>query len=59
LEEEWSHPPSLTMNQLYLGKNHLGGKLVDEGTDAVMPSDIMKLENETRHSLCHEMRPRR
>jgi hypothetical protein len=24
-----------------------------------MPSDIMKLENETRCSLCHEMRSRR
>jgi hypothetical protein len=47
------------MNQLCLGKNHLSGKLVDEGTDAVTPSEIMKLENETRRNLCHEMRSRR
>jgi hypothetical protein len=40
------------MNQLCLGKNHLGGKLVDEGTDAVTPGDIMKPENEIRRSLC-------
>jgi hypothetical protein len=47
------------MNQLCLGKNHLSGKLVDEGTDAVTPSDIMKPENETRRSLYHEMRSQR
>jgi hypothetical protein len=47
------------MNQLCLGKNLLSGKLADEGTDAVTPGDIMKLENETRRSLCHEMRSRR
>jgi hypothetical protein len=34
----------------------LSGKLVDEGTDAETPGDIMKPENETRRSLCHEMR---
>jgi hypothetical protein len=47
------------MNQLCLGKNHLSGKLIDEGTDAVTPGDIMKPENEIRHSLCREMRSRR
>jgi hypothetical protein len=44
------------MNQPCLGKNLLSGKLADEGTDAVMPDDIMKSENETRRSLYHEMR---
>jgi hypothetical protein len=47
------------MNQLCLGKNHLSGKLVDEGTDAATPDDIMKSENETQHNLCHGMRSRR
>jgi hypothetical protein len=47
------------MNQPCLGKNLLSGKLADEGTDAVMPGDIMKPENETRCSLYHEMRSRR
>jgi hypothetical protein len=47
------------MNQLCLGKNHRSGKLVDKGNDAVTPGDIMKLENKTRRSLCHEMRSRR
>jgi hypothetical protein len=46
-------------NWLCLGKNLLSGKLADEGTDAVMPDDIMKPENETRRSLYHEMRSRR
>ena len=59
LEEEWSRPPSPTTNQLCLGKHHLSEKLVNEGTDAVTPSDIMKLKNETRRNLCHEMRSRR
>jgi hypothetical protein len=53
---EWNRPPSPTMNQPCLGKNHLSGKLVDEGTDAVTPGDIMNPENETRRSLCREMR---
>ena len=44
------------MNQLCLGKNNLSGKLVDEGTDAVTPDDIMKPENEIQRSLCREMR---
>jgi hypothetical protein len=56
---EWNHPPSPTTIQLCLGKNLLSGKLVDEGTDAVTPDDIMKPENEIRRSLCHEMRSRR
>jgi hypothetical protein len=42
-----------------VGKNLLSEKLADEGTDAVMPSDIMKPENETRRSLYHVMRSRR
>jgi hypothetical protein len=56
---EWNRPPSPTMNQPCLGKNLLSGKLVDEGTDTVMPDDIMKTENETRRSLYHEMRSQR
>jgi hypothetical protein len=47
------------MNQLCLEKNHLSEKPVDEGTNAVTPDDIMKPENEIRHSLCREMRSRR
>lgn len=56
---EWNRPPFPTTNQPCLGKNLLNEKLTDEGTDAVMPDDIMKLENETRRSLYHEMRSRR
>jgi hypothetical protein len=44
------------MNQPCLGKNLLSGKLADEGTNAVMPDDIMKPENETRRNQYHEMR---
>jgi hypothetical protein len=55
----WNRPPSPTTNQLCLGKNLLGGKLVDEGTDAVTLSDIMKMENEIRRNLCREMRSQR
>jgi hypothetical protein len=58
-QKEWNRPPSPTTNQLCLGKNHLNGKLVDEGTDAVMSGGIMKPENGTRHSLYHQMRSRR
>jgi hypothetical protein len=47
------------MNQLCLGKNLLSRKLIDEGTDAVTSSDIMKPENEIRCSLCCEMRSQR
>jgi hypothetical protein len=47
------------MNQLCLGKNHLSGKLTDEGTDAVTPDDIMKPENEIRRSLYRKTRSRR
>jgi hypothetical protein len=47
------------MNQLCLGKILLSGKLVDEGTDAVTPDDIMKPENEIQRSLYREMRSRR
>jgi hypothetical protein len=56
---EWNRPPSPTTNQLCLGKNHLSGKLVDEGTDTITLGDIMKLEKEIRRSLCREMRFRR
>ena len=42
-----------------MGKNLLSGKLDDEETNAVMPDDIMKPENETRRSLYHEMRSQR
>jgi hypothetical protein len=44
------------MNQLCLGKNLLSRKLVDEGTNAETPGDIMKPENKIRRSLCREMR---
>ena len=47
------------MNQLCLGKNHLSGKLADEGTNAITPGDIMKPENEIRRSLYRETRSRR
>jgi hypothetical protein len=57
--EEWNRPPSPKTNQLCLGKNLLSGKLVDEGTDAVTPCDIMKPENEIWRSRCCEMRSRR
>jgi hypothetical protein len=53
---EWNRPPSSTTNQPCPRKNHLSGKLVDEGTDAIMLGDIMKPENETWCSLCREMR---
>jgi hypothetical protein len=56
---EWNRPPSSTTNQLCLGKNHLSGKLADEGTDAVTPGDIMKPENEIWRSLYRKMRSRR
>jgi hypothetical protein len=55
---EWNRSPSLTTNQLCLGKNLLSGKLVEEGTN-VTPGDIMKPENEIQRSLCREMRSRR
>jgi hypothetical protein len=42
-----------------MGKNLLSGKLVDNGTDAVTPGNIIKPENEIRRSLCREMRSRR
>jgi hypothetical protein len=57
--EEWNRPPSLTMSQPCLGKNLLSEKLANGGTDAGMFCDVMKLENETRHSLYLEMRSRR
>jgi hypothetical protein len=59
LEEEWNRPPSPTTSQPCLGKNLLSEKLADEGTDAGMLDDIMKLENETQRSLYREMRSRR
>jgi hypothetical protein len=56
---EWNRPPSPMTNQLCLGKNHLSGKLADEGTDTVTLGDIMKPENEIRCSLYRETRSRR
>jgi hypothetical protein len=56
---EWNRPPSPTTNQPCLGKNLLSEKLADEETDVVMLGDIMKPENETRHSLYHETRSQR
>jgi hypothetical protein len=47
------------MSQPCLGKNLLSEKLANGGTDAGMFCDVMKLENETRHSLYLEMRSRR
>jgi hypothetical protein len=47
------------MSQPCLGKNLLSEKLADGGTNAGMFGDIMKPENETRHSLFLEMRSRR
>jgi hypothetical protein len=47
------------MNQLCREKNLFSGNLADEGTDAEISDDIMKPENGTRSSLCHEMRSRR
>jgi hypothetical protein len=47
------------MSQPCLGKNLLNEKLADGGTDAGMFGDIMKLENETWHSLYLEMRSQR
>jgi len=47
------------MNQPHLGRNLLSEKLADEGIDAEISGDIMKLESGTRRSLCHEMRSRR
>jgi hypothetical protein len=43
-------------SQPCLGKNPLSEKLADEGIDIGMFDDTMKLENETRRSLCLEMR---
>jgi hypothetical protein len=40
-------------------KNLLSGKLIDEGTNAITPDNIMKPENKIRCILCHEMRSRR
>jgi hypothetical protein len=48
--------PSPTTNRPYLGKNLLSGKLVDGGTDAVTPDDIMKPENKIQRSLYRETR---
>ena len=58
-EEEWNQLPSPTMNQPRQEKNLFSGNLADEGTDAKISGDIMKLESGTWRSLCHEMRSRR
>jgi hypothetical protein len=47
------------LNQLRQEKNLFSGNLADEGIDAEISGDIMKLESGTRRSLCHEMRSRR
>jgi hypothetical protein len=47
------------MNQPRRGRNLFSGNLTDEGTDAEISGDIMKLESGTRRNLCHEMRSRR
>jgi hypothetical protein len=47
------------MNQPRREKNLFNGNLADEGTDAEIFDDIMKPENGTRRSLCHEMRSQR
>jgi hypothetical protein len=47
------------MNQPRRGRNLFSGNLADEGTDAEISGDIMKLESGTRRNLCHEMISRR
>jgi hypothetical protein len=47
------------MNQPHREKNLFSGNLADEGTDAEISGDIMKLDSGTRRSLCHEMRSQR
>jgi hypothetical protein len=47
------------MNQPRREKNLFSGNLADEGTDAEIFGDIMKPENGTQRSLCHEMRSQR
>jgi hypothetical protein len=43
------------MNQPCREKNLFSGNLADEGTDTEIFDDIMKPENGTWRSLCHEM----
>jgi hypothetical protein len=57
--ESGTVPHLLRRIQLCLGKNHLSGKLADEGTDAITPGDIMKPENKIRRSLYRETISRR
>ena len=52
-------PPSPKMNQLRPGKNLHSGNPADEGTDAEIFGDIMRLESGTRRSPYHETRSRR
>jgi hypothetical protein len=47
------------MNQLHRGRNLFTGNLADEGTNAEISGDIMKLESGTRRSPCRKMRSRR
>jgi hypothetical protein len=47
------------MNQPRRGKNLFSGNLTDEGTNAKIFGDIMKLESGTQRSPCHEMKSRR
>jgi hypothetical protein len=57
--EEWNRPSSPTMNQPCWGRNLFSGNLANEGTDAKISGDIMKLESGIQRSLCHEMRSQR
>jgi hypothetical protein len=47
------------MNQSRREKNLFSRNLADEGTDAEIFGNIMKPENGTRRSLCHEMKSQR
>ena len=47
------------MSRLRPERNLLSGNPTDEGTDAEISGDIMKLQSGTRRNLCHEMRSRR
>jgi hypothetical protein len=47
------------MTQPRREKTLFSGNLADEGTNTEIFGDIMKPENGTRRSLCHEMRSQR
>jgi hypothetical protein len=54
--EEWNLPSSPMLNHPRREKNLFSGNLVDEGTDAEIFGDIMRLESRTQRNMCHEMR---